>query len=275
MTKISDLNPTFAIVWFIVTTLLYGIFKYLSGLITIPDNSTKPININEEYNNEKTNNNFKMLIYGYLLFTILSEFFISLDLSKKMCGEPQFNTALMATIIPWGLIFTTIIVLLNLFPGWLSPFSNTIGYILTVILGIKDIFNELLDPEPKNKKHSDFIKTALQHITMDKSILINEITIENFETFWNNMTPIFKENKANDNNLKLDLFNLVRVKTIVSEVVWYILTGLLILSVSFNNILNTNCEKNLENMKKAKLDYEIAKYKENKRKETKTTQYYD
>lgn len=272
MSKISDLNPTFAIIWFIFSTILYGIFKYFIGLIDLKENS--PINIDEKYiNDESINNYYKSLKYGYLFFIIISSFFINLDLTKQMCGTPQFITTINNTIIPWVLIFTIIIMMIKLFPGWLSPFSNTFGYIVTLVMGIKDVFNDLLDPDPKKSNDSIFIKEALNKIVTDKSIIINEITVENFENFWKNMLPLFKTDISNISEKKLELFNLVRVKTIVSEVIWYILTGMLIVSISFNNIVGNNCSKNLQDMKKKRIEYEIARDSERKEKEKYSSRY--
>jgi hypothetical protein len=272
MSKISDLNPTFAIIWFIFSTILYGIFKYFIGLIDLKEKS--PINIDEKYiNDESINNYYKSLKYGYLFFIIISSFFINLDLTKQMCGTPQFITTINNTIIPWVLIFTIIIMMIKLFPGWLSPFSNTFGYIVTLVMGIKDVFNDLLDPDPKNSTNSIFIKEALNKIVTDKSIIINEITVENFENFWKNMSHLFRKNIDNISEKKLELFNLVRVKTIVSEVIWYILTGMLIVSISFNNIVGNNCSKNLQDMKKKRIEYEIARDSERKEKEKYSSRY--
>ena len=252
MDKISDLNPTLAIVWFIATTIIYGFLKYFIGFIENDDTRAEPsyaVNLN-------------MLLYGYLFFTIISAFFINLDLTKQLCDTPQFYTAIFSTIIPWMLIFTTIISLLKLFPGWLTPFSNTFGYGISIIMGIKENFNKLLVENITG--FNGIMLQAMTHISSDKSILINEITEDNFEAFWNNLKPVFntKIDSPTTAALKSDILNIIRAKTIVSEVIWYLLTGLLIISVSYNSIINTNCKKNLEDMKKAKLQYEINKYKE-------------
>lgn len=269
MSKISNINPSLAIIWFIITTILYGIFKYFVGLKKNFEDDSDPTNL-------------KLLLYGYLLFTILSELFINLDLTKKMCISPQFSTAIFITVVPWALIFTTIMVLLQMFPGWLAPFSNTFGYGLTIILGIKNLINLIIEvddtPDANNSNSnskSKFVKSALQYITTDKGILINEITEQNFETFWKNMQPIFKQDAKKNDNLKMQLYNLVRIKTITSEVIWYILTGVLIVSISFNNILNTNCKKNIQDIKQSSIEYEKTRAKENSEKIKTTRPYTD
>lgn len=250
MSKLSDVNPTIAIIWFILSTIIYGIFKYFIGIIDIKKHID--FSIKNHYIDDTNDNNIKskleMLLYSYLLFIIISEFFINLSLTSTFCeGTPQYYNATFSTIIPWTLMFTTIIAILRLFPGWLAPFSNTFGYGLSVIMGIKDLFNKLIITNFDGLK-SKTVKEALTYITTDNSILINEITIENFDDFWKNMSEIFvKQNITNE--IKLELFNIVRAKTILSEVIWFLLTGLLVISISYNNIINSNCEKNLKDMK--------------------------
>lgn len=252
MSKISDVNPTFAIIWFIVSTIIYGFFKYFIALIDINDiNNSTTKNFNDYINSNNNNNNIKtnldMLLYGFLFFVIISEFFINLSLTRVLCDKtPQYYTATYSTIIPWVLIFTTLIALLRLFPGWLSPFSNTFGYGIAIIMGIKDLFNNLIRKDFKGLDENS--RKALTHITNDRSILINEISMENIDDFWNNMSSIFNVSQYTTQN-KLQLFNIIRAKTIIAEVIWFILTGLLIISISYNNIINSNCEKKLENMK--------------------------
>jgi uncharacterized protein YqhQ len=73
----------------------------------------------------------------------------------------------------------------------------------------------------------------------------------------------------------MQLYNLVRVKSITSEVIWYILTGVLIISISYNNILNTNCKKNLQIMKQSNIEYQKSKEKEINEKNKTSRPYAD
>ena len=74
------------------------------------------------------------------------------------------------------------------------------------------------------------------------------MTLENFNDIWDRTRFLFK-NKPTD-ELKTQLFNIVRLKTIVSEYVWQILTGIFVTSVSYNYIINSKCnisERAMEN----------------------------
>ena len=37
------------------------------------------------------------------------------------------------------------------FPGWKSPFSNTIGYLVTMLMNIKTVFTNMLVTDSNNK----------------------------------------------------------------------------------------------------------------------------
>jgi hypothetical protein len=169
--------------------------------------------------------------------------------------------AIMITLVPWVFIFGSLILLLNLFPGWKSPFSNTFGYILTKIMGIQKVFNNILVSDSKNK--------MLAKLYEDNSLMINEITPSNFEDFWQHFT---KSNLLNNtaNTYKNQLYNLVKMKDIVSETIWYLLSGNIILSVGENYLTTMKCRKSVTTMKEQHEEWEEEKNKVEKEKPRKT-----
>lgn len=229
-------NPTFSIIFFVVLTSIYSIIKYF-----IKGNTSQTI------------------YFGiYISLLLIGQFFINLNLSHTLCGENQWKTTLMITSIPWIFIFVIVTYLLTLFPGWLSPFSNTIGYGVALVAGINKLMNTILQPNPKlvpNTEETKIIQESLAHIYGDKSLLINEITLENFNYFWQKMSGIFKQGVKDNLQLKAQLYNMVKLKTLVAEYVWYLLTGLLVTSVSYNYLINTGCNRSSDEMKKRHDEY--------------------
>jgi len=128
-----------------------------------------------------------------------------------------------------------------MFPGWKSPFSNTFGYLAARVGGIKDAFNAILTENISNK--------AVQAIYEDNSLIINEITPENFEDFWSKMQTSNMISASVPADSKERLYKLVRMKDIVSEFVWYLLAGVLISSITFSYISNSKCKRSAEYMK--------------------------
>lgn len=167
-----------------------------------------------------------------------------------MCNSPSnVGTAAIATIIPWILIFGLLNLLLTMFPGWLAAFSNTIGYAVASIIGVSSLFTEKLlnVGTPPNK---DALK-VIQNILSDPSTIINTLNDENIVNFWNKSVEVqlfknglkpIKDVNANDNSeLFSELKKYIMLKNLVSYFIWYLLTGILITSISYNYMLTVPC----------------------------------
>ena len=202
-------------------------------------------------------------------------------MSKDVCGFDQTKTALWATVLPWFLVLGALKAALVVFPGWLSPFSNTFGYIfVSAMTDLKDVFNNILTPQfdlapkpaggdggggkqtggsgggndsadiPKddvaNKRD---IGRALEQIYTDQSILLNELNLDNLDRFWDS----FKESKLLRASAQVEdldkIRKFLRLKDIVGEFVWLVLCGLLVVSISYNYILNIGCSFTPEQQK--------------------------
>ena len=217
-------NPSSSIIFFLLFTLGYFITKYY---VDTP------------------------VISGiYFLTLIIVQFFINLNLTSEICNESQYGLAMTTTIFPWVFMFGIMVVLLKMVPNWLSPFSNTFGYLFTYITGINDFLMDILKSDSKNP--------AIEKIFEDKSLLINSITLENITEWWKNMSKngILKTNVGNDqsdNFKKLEKF--IKLKTNVAEFIWYALTGILVTSTSYNYILNSGCTQSAEEMEKRHDEY--------------------
>jgi hypothetical protein len=200
-----------------------------------------------------------MYFYIYLLSVLLVEYFVNLNLTTSICGSSQWTTALFVTILPWGIIFGILTLLLTMFPGWLSPFSNTFGYAIALMAGLNDTFADIIEPNPKGiklKPDESILQQALAHIYSDKSLLINEITVDNFDYFWDSMKGVFKQSVYENDTFKNNLYSMVVLKNTVSMCIWYILTGILITSISYNYIINSGCKASAAEMQERHVQYE-------------------
>jgi predicted membrane protein len=196
------------------------------------------------------------LIYGITILIMM--YFINLNITNNICGFPQVGTSLMVTAIPWGVVFGGLVGLLIVFPGWLSPFSNTFGYVAAKLSGVSMLFDKILKPKFVNAKtalNEQIAVEALQQIYDDKSLLINQITLENFDNFWTRMSNANLFNKG-ANEFKEQLRNLVRLKNLVGYYVWFMLSGALITSMSYNYIVGVGCQKSAKQMQLLHNKYE-------------------
>jgi hypothetical protein len=242
MADSSTPNPAGSIIWFFIVTTIY----------TIADYNTRK-NMGQD-----SSSTSKMYFAIYTLLVIVGEFFINLGVTTAMCGSAQWATAMLVTVFPWGFIFGILVLLLSIFPGWLAPFSNTFGYGVTVLAGIHTVLADILEPNPKNHKdiETQAMDEALAHIYSDKSLLINEITVSNFDYFWDKMQGVFQKGVYSNDVLKGQLYSMVVLKDVVASYMWYLFAGLLITSVSYNYIVNSACSNSAEDMQKRHDEYE-------------------
>ena len=204
----------------------------------------------------------------YLFLLIIGNYFINLSTTTALCGgTPQWSSTFIITILPWVLIFAVINMVLIVYPGWLVPFSNTIGYFGAKMGGLNDLFNDhILKPrldikeeeeKPGGKSNLQIAK-ALQQIYGNETLLINEIPrdgvneeeqIKIFKDFITSMSKIKIFKEKIDDGVKLQLYNLLKIKDIVAEYIWYLLSGFLVTSISYNYIVNVGCTYSAKQMK--------------------------
>lgn len=219
----GGIDPVVSIYVFTGITLVYFIFKYL-----MPQRGT-------------------VLFIIYFLLVLSSQFGLNIYLAKQMCNSPSnVGTAALATFMPWIFIFGVLNLLLSVFPGWLAAFSNTIGYAIANVAGVASFFTDRL-VNVGNTSSKDALK-VIQNVTNDPSTIINTINDENIENFWNKSIKVqffndFQEVKANVEPPPefTQLKNFIRLKDLVSYFIWYLLTGILITSLSYNYMLSVPC----------------------------------
>jgi hypothetical protein len=222
-------DPATSIFVYIGITVVYFAMKYM-----MPEKSTA-------------------LFIIYFILILVSQFILNIYLAKQLCNSPSnVGTAAVATIIPWVLIFGLLNLLLTMFPGWLAAFSNTIGYAVASIVGVSSLFTEKLLNVDNQNGTRDTLK-VIQNILSDPSTIINTLNEENVKDFWNkSVTPgvnLFKttfkaidNDDKNDNNaLFYELKKYIILKNLVSYFIWYLLTGILITSISYNYMLTVPC----------------------------------
>lgn len=249
-----------SIVLFTILSIIYTIIQYFVGK-------------NRENIAKKTTLNIYFIIF--ISLSLIGKFFINLNITTAKCNTPQWKTALIGTLFPWTVIFGSIFTLLKIFPGWLSPFSNTFGYGIAKLSGLSKLLREIFLDNPKiipNNKEESVIQEALANIYTDRSLLINEITVDNFDNVWDRLQNLFKKGVFSNTTLKNNLWNIIWLKTNVSKLIWMLLAGILGIVVSYNYVVNSGCEQSSKDMLNRHKEYEKEmkekqkeKNKENKR----------
>lgn len=219
---------------------------------------------------------------GYFALVIISQISLNVMSMYFKCGGDfidSLTNATSLTILPWSLIFGVVIITIMMFPGFKSAFSDVIGYfyisskaneVLNTLLVDKNIRMDNLQPSEKDKMKD--AADLVMKIYGNTSILINQIVPSNFKQLWDQMRILRKPEYQDDNNektkaLKEQLFGLVVTRENVGEAMWYIYTGILIISLVKMNIETRGCSSNIDVMEtkyKQFLSKEDEKTKQNK-----------
>ena len=210
-------SPDTSIFAFFIITLIFTIIKY-----SIPDNMLTLINI---------------IYIGTLLAVQIT---INSSLAKTICNNPQSTTTgVVATIFPMLFIFGLLQMLLTIFPGWLEPFSNTFGYAIAKIAGAESVVQGVLKQQASGE-----IEKAILNIYNDPSIFLNQFNYDNKEDFdvkWNKSKDLFVPQTEIGTGKYTEFRNMVKLKDLVSQFVWYMLAGILVTSRSYNYVINQPC----------------------------------
>ena len=230
-TSATPPSPSTSIFAFFIITLIFSIIKY-----SIPDEMLTLINI---------------IYIGTLLAVQIT---INSSLAKTICNNPQAtSTGVVATIFPMLFIFGLLQMLLTIFPGWLEPFSNTFGYAVAKIGGAEKAVRDVL----KAGTGGEVLK-AINNIYNDPSIFLNQFNYDNKEDFdvkWNKSKDLFLPEASVGSVKYNDFKNMVKLKDLVSQFVWYMLAGILVTSRSYNYIINQPCSLSPDIAEKIASDY--------------------
>lgn len=276
------ISPTTSLIYFSILTISYFLLNYyICGKYDVRKNSSLGV----------------ILITCYLAIMLIIQLRANMHNIREKCGgTPQTLSAINYTVLPNLFIFGTLLMVMMFFPGWKAPFSNTLGYMFVYLLNVKTIFINMLKKPDNNK--------LLQMVYKDPSMMINEITPENFDLFINRMggesggvekiveeipsaPPLdqkggkrkrkynIQKGGANVNILNNDykkyipqLYNLVVIKDRVAEFLWYILTGALVISNSHSYVMTIKCQRTADELS-AKLDKKLSKDKKQSKKDAK------
>lgn len=222
-------------------------------------------------------NDYKTSIFPklalYLLAVCLVQFILNTNYMNNKCGgtsKDNIGIAALYTILPWAVIFGSMLAVLVIFPGFKSAFSDVIGY-FAVSGGAKDIFDAIMNTdlqkdidEAKNAGNptgdlEKAVKALTKMVDNNQSILINKMTPDNFADFWATMRPLMKSDITStssiENDYKLQMLNLVVLKDNIGEAIWYIYTALLISSIVYYNLANVGCKKSVDQIKASHDEY--------------------
>lgn len=253
------MNTYTNIISFCIVTIFY--FLVLKPKITY-DILTSATSITQY-----TKNNLLYLAIYFLLVVVL-QFSLNTYFITTTCGGsiPQnMGTAGLMTFIPWLFIFGTILIILIMYPGFKSAFSDVIGYycvsgsaskILNELLVDAEIYKEIEKSSEGDSTKLEALKSTASLVTKltgNMSLLINKIVPTNFVEFWNLLKPLMKEQyKEGENAISIrnKLLDLSSMRENIGEAMWYIYAGIVLISIVQYNITSRGCINDLSTMQK-------------------------
>lgn len=246
-----------SILIFFILTMIYYFFPAI-GKLPITMDILKNNQFEDYYKRNLTR------LGLYFLIVVVTQFGLnSVYLINKCGGSAGSNVgaAALLTFVPWVLIFGVMIGLLIVYPGLKSAFSDVIGYfcvagksneILSSILVDVNI-DESIEKASDLPDKSGMKKTAeaILKLCGNKSILINQMTPENFLSIWDIIKPLMKKGgDIPDINIKQEeLLQLVVTRDNIGEAMWYIYTAVLLTSIVSFNLASRGCTKTIDDLK--------------------------
>lgn len=246
----------------IVTFLLTTLFYYLA----IKPSFTYEMSSDPQKHKAYIGNSY-MYLAIYFLLVVVIQFMVNASIISTTCGgsvTENMGAAGVFTFLPWTLIFGVLIVILTVYPGFKSAFSDVVGYFWVSSSANKIITDLLINPDIQKKMDTDASATleqkeamqgaadAILKICGNTAILINQIVPSNFDSYWNILKPLMKEKYQTENEetnkIKNDLFELVVTRDNVGESMWYMYTGLLLTSIVQLKITTRGCVNNPKTM---------------------------
>lgn len=165
----------------------------------------------------------------FLLVVIIFMYFINVSVMQSKCSSVN-SIVFKATFLPWIFMFGSMIMALFFFPQWKNPFSNTFGYIIARLAGGTQALLNLLQPGSE---------TSLHYVYDNPSLLINQFTPLNFDHVLKGF-----QNEMAVTPEKTEIFRkIIKLKDVVSEWIWYLLTASVVISTSYTMMMNAECTK--------------------------------
>lgn len=233
---------------------------------------------------------YTMMIILFMVLFLL-HMIINLIGFQNKCGGSLSNNlgkVFISTFVPWLLIFGGLMLVLIIFPGFKGAFSNVIGYyavyrisntILVKLLGNAQVDRTLEDAPKSDSDNAHMLEKASDAVLKlvgNTSIMINQLTPENFEEMWNMMIPVMKPEMRGVANapLKAELLEQVVLRDNIGECCWYLYTMLLLIVIVKTMLMKQECVTTLSDLKEKEGEFNNQqREKDNQEKKDKSVVY--
>lgn len=249
-----------SIISFILITLVYYAVPSIGKMTA----TLKIFTNAEEMDIFNRESNIRLAIY--LAVVLLSQFIINTTFVINACGgssASNYGSAFLITFLPWIFIFGVMLIALIMYPGFKGAFSDVVGYffvsdkantLLSQILMSDTTAQTAINGIEDATVKSDLIRAAESIVKLvgNKAILINQITPINFVSTWDTLKQLMKPTMYENQQMKSDLLDVAVTRENVGEALWYIYTGILIISYTSYKITSASCPPDMNQVIKKK-----------------------
>jgi len=242
----------------IISFILITIFYYAVPSIGKISVSLKVLSTIEEMEIFKRESNIRLAIY--LAVVLLTQYIINTTFVINACGGSSisnYGNAFLITFLPWIFIFGIMLVALIMYPGFKGAFSDIIGYflvsdkannLLSQILMSDTVAQTAINEISDTAVKSDIMRAAESIVKLvgNKAIIINQITPSNFMNTWDTLKQLMNPTAYDNQQLKSDLLDVAVLRENIGEGLWYIYTGILIISYTSYKITSASCPPNMD-----------------------------
>lgn len=167
----------------------------------------------------------------FISVVIVFMYFINQQIMAKRCGVS--SSVVMATLLPWLLIFLPFMGILHAFPEWKKPFSNTFGYLVVYFTSGVSILENLIKDKDK-----------LTMIFQSPALLINQFLPDTFEAV---VQEKYTDQFDLTNLTKVSEFkDMLRMKDVIATWIWYLLIASITTSTSYVMLMNSPCTQTVD-----------------------------
>lgn len=235
------------------------------GYYTLPSVGKPTLMLNDLANEETKANYFSRVMISlgvYLLVLVFSQMGLNIAYLMGKCGgslDKNIGVAALYTIVPWVFLFGVMMLVVTVYSNLKHAFSDVVGYFVVSgmaneLLSSMFLGSELNDAiaQAGNKETRDELTRAAEAILKicgNKSVLINQITVENFTQIWDTLKPLMKAGVYENVVVKQQLLNIVSLKDSVGEGMWFLYTAILLSSIVYYNLATRGCVKSKEQIK--------------------------
>lgn len=201
-------------------------------------------------NEERGNSIYSMSLIVYGLLTLLVAYYSIYNACEEYASMAWWKRisniigiAFLNAILPTVIMFYSIVALVENVPAWVSPFSNTIGYLF-----YKSSINELITDlykSPNEMGGDTSRRSLLEKMYSDTSLFFNALTPENFDNTYDNLiadTELLKGTKEDAEDVKFEMKYYVKQKHSVGQLAWLFMAGLTAISTISTNFKSFECD---------------------------------